>query len=290
MNLIYNRSFEGYGEIIVASILWSSAGILAKIISDMPAESIIFYRVTIASIIFFVYLLISGNLRVLKLGNKKIYLIIFGILQAATMLAYFVSILNASVSIAVLLLYTAPVYVTLLSPWLLKERPTKKGITALFLCFAGILLIIEPGWSFAPFAPQGYSLGIFAGIISGITYAFGIMTSKYISKTYSGYTQAFWGSVITMLILLPVSTMPMNVVFKNIYPLILLAIFPTILAVSLYFSGLKKVRASSASILGLIEPVSAVVLAFIILNETISNLEILGGALILAGAAIVTRE
>lgn len=287
----FNRTFEGYGEIIVASILWSFAGILAKMISDMSAHSIIFYRTAFASIIFFIILLISGNLKIIKLGEKKFYLIVFGTMQAVTMLAYFVSILNASVSIAVLLLYTAPVYVTLLSPWLLKESPTKKGTIALALSIAGIMFIVEP-WN-STFTPEGwkaYSIGMLAGILSGITYAFQILTSKYISKTYSGYAQAFWSAVITMVILLPIGTMPVEVVFKNIYPLILLAIFPTILAVSLYFSGLKKVRASSASILGLIEPLSAVILAFVILNETISTLEILGGALILTGAALVTRD
>ncbi|MCZ7404055.1 MAG: EamA family transporter, partial [Candidatus Methanoperedens sp.] len=83
---------------------------------------------------------------------------------------------------------------------------------------------------------------------------------------------------------------PVNIVSGNMINLILLAIFPTILAVSLYFNGLKKVRAQSASILGLIEPVSAVILAVIILKESISVLELIGGALILIGAALVTRE
>lgn len=158
MNLIYNRSFEGYGEIITASILWSSAGILAKMISDMPAQSIIFYRVTFASIIFFIALLISGNLNITKLRDKKVYLMLFAILQAGTMLTYFISILNASVSVAVLLLYTAPVYVTVFSPWLLKEKPTKKGIIALVLSIAGILLIIDPG----KLDFQTYSIGAFS--------------------------------------------------------------------------------------------------------------------------------
>lgn len=89
---------------------------------------------------------------------------------------------------------------------------------------------------------------------------------------------------------MPISPVPLNVVISNMNYLILLAIFPTILAVSLYFNGLKKVRASSASILGLIEPVSAVILASLILNEKIQGLEIIGGALILAGAALVTRD
>lgn len=281
-----NRSFEGYGEIIIASVLWSLAGILAKMIQGMTAQGIIFYRVTFASLIFFIALLISGHLEIIKPGNKKIYLMALGILQAATMLAFFVAILNASVSVAVLLLYTAPVYVTVLSPWLLKEGATKKGTIALFLSIIGIVLIVDPGKIYFPV----YSLGILAGIISGITYAFQIMTSKYVSKTYSGYTQAFWACVISMLVLFPISIAPAGVVFSNIVYLVLLAIFPTILAVSLYFSGLKKVKASSASILALIEPVSAVILAVLILKEQVTALELTGGVLILTAAALVMGE
>ncbi|MDP2845802.1 MAG: DMT family transporter [Candidatus Methanoperedens sp.] len=287
MKLIPNRTtFSGYGEIIIASILWGFAGILAKMISGMPAQSIIFYRVAFASIIFFIALLISGNLNLIKLGDKKIFLLLFAILQTGTMMAYFVSLLNASVSVAVLLLYTAPVYVTLFSPWLLKESSTKKGLIALVLSIAGIVLIVDPG----KLEFSRYSIGILAGIVAGITYAFQIMTSKYLSSTYSGYTQAFWGFVIAMLILLPIGTAPMDVVFRNMDYLVLLAIFPTILAVSLYFNGLKKVRAQSASILGLIEPVSAVILAVLILGEQISTPQIFGGVLILAGGALVTGE
>ncbi len=286
MNFLNRIAFSGYGEIITASVLWGLAGILAKMITGMPARSIIFYRVAFASIIFFIALLISGNLNLIKLGDKKMYLLLFAMLQAATMMAYFVSILNASVSVAVLLLYTAPVYVTLFSPRLLKESSTKKGIIALVLSFAGVVLIVNPG----KLEFSMYSIGILAGIISGIAYAFQIMTSKYLSLRYSGYTQAFWGFVIAMLILLPVGMMPLDVVFRNMNYLVLLAIFPTILAVSLYFNGLKKVRAQSASILGLIEPVSAVILAVLILGEQISTHELIGGALILVGAALVMKE
>ncbi len=278
--------FEGYGEMITASILWSLAGILGKMISGMSVQSIIFYRLAFAWFILFIVLLISGNLDKIRLKEKKIYLLLFSIMQVMTMLTYFIAVLKATVSVAVLLLYTAPVYVTLFSPWLLRERSTKKGIIALILSIAGILLIIDIG----KLEFQGYPVGILAGIISGITYAFQIITSKYICQTYRGYTQAFWSFIIAVLILLPVGLAPANVVSGNMVNLILLAIFPTILAVSLYFNGLKKVKAQSASILGLIEPVSAVILAVIILNEKISILELLGGALILAGAVLVTRE
>ncbi len=276
--------FEGYGEIITASVLWGTAGILAKMISGMTAQSIIFYRVALAFVILFLFFLLSGSLSRLRLGDRKSYLVLFSVLQVITMLAFFESILNASVPVAVLLLYTAPVYVTVFSPLLLKERSTGKGWMALCLSLAGAILIVEPG-------NLGFSMtGIIAGIISGISYAFQIMTSRYISNSYSGYSQAFWSFLIAMLLLVPAAAAPADIVIGNSVYLLMLAVFPTVLAVSLYFNGLNKVKAASASILGLIEPVSAVVLSILILHETLSYAIVLGGALILTGAAIVTRE
>lgn len=285
MNHIPDRA-KGYGEIIAASVLFSFAGVFAKMIRNMPVQSIIFYRVSFAFVIFFIALSVSGSLAKIKLRDKKIYLILFGTLQAATMLTYFVSILNASVAVAVLLLYTAPAYVTLFSPLFLKERLTKQGLIALILSIAGMVLIVDPGKLYF----SGYSVGVLAGVLSGIAYAFGIIVSKHISSTYSGYAQAFWSFAIAMLVLLPVGLAPADVVFRNIVYLILLAIFPSILAVSLYFNGLKKVKASSASILGLIEPLSAVILAIFILDEKISFFMLAGGALILTGAVLVTID
>ncbi|MDP3104600.1 MAG: EamA family transporter [Candidatus Methanoperedens sp.] len=278
--------WKGYGEIITAAALWGTAGILVKMISGMTALSIIFYRVTLAFMIFIVFFSLSGNLNKLRLKDKKLYLVLFSVLQITTMLTFFISIMEASVPIAVLLLYTAPLYVTVFSPLLLKERSTGKGWLALCLSIAGVILIIDPG-------KLDFSLkltGMIAGMLSGISYAFQIMTSKHISKSYSGFNQAFWSFMIAMLLLLPFAAVPLDVVSGNIGYLILLAIFPTILAISLYFNGLNKVRAASASILGLIEPVSAVILSILILNESISIPVILGGALILMGGAIVTRE
>ncbi len=283
--MLNHNIYKGYGEIIAASILWGSVGILAKKISGMEAQGIIFYRTTFALLILFIVLLISGNLSKIKLKEKKKYLVLFSLLQLTTMVSYFISILNASVSAAVLLLYTAPVYVTLVSPLLLKESLTKKGIIALVLSVAGVVLIVDPGK-----LEFSRSIGILAGIAAGLSYAGQIMTSKHIGATYPGYAQAFWSFAIATLVLFPVGLAPTDVVLENIAYLVLMAIFPTILSVSLYFNGLKIVKAQSASILGLIEPVSAIILAVLILGETISILVITGGALILAGAALVTSD
>lgn len=278
--------WKGYGEIITAAALWGTAGILVRMISGMTPLSIIFYRVALASLILLFVFQLSGNINKLKLKDKKLYLVLFSVLQITTMLTFFISIMEASVAVAVLLLYTAPLYVTVFSPLLLKERSTGKGWLALGVSIAGVLLIIDP-------VKVDFSLkltGIIAGMLSGVSYGFQIMTSKHISKSYSGYSQAFWSFMIATLLLLPFAAVPLDVISGNIVYLILLSIFPTILAISLYFNGLNKVRAASASILGLIEPVSAVILSILILHESISIPVLIGGALILVGGAIVTGE
>jgi len=278
--------WKGYGEIITAAVLWGTAGILVKMISGMTALSIIFYRVALAFVILFLIIILSGNLSKLRLSDKRSYLVLFSVLQVITMLTFFESIMNASVPVAVLLLYTAPVYVTIFSPMLLKERSTGKGWVALLLSIAGVILIVDP-WN-VDFSVR--STGIIAGILSGISYAFQIMTSRHISKSYPGCSQAFWSFLIAALLLLPAVAVPFEIIKENSLYLLMLAVFPTILAVSLYFNGLKKVRAANASILGLIEPLSAVIFSIIILHDSISIPVMMGGALILAGGAIVTRE
>lgn len=277
--------FEGYGEIIAAAILFSFAGIFAKTMVGLPVPSIIFYRFVFAFAILFGALAITGNLGRMRLKGDKRHLVFSSLMWAATMLSFFTAAINASVSTAVLLLYTAPVYVMVLSPALLGERPTKNAAMALAMSIAGMLLIVGP-------QDMGFShqLGLLAGVISGITYAFRIMVSKRIIRTYDGYSQAFWAFAIGMLVLLPAAFVPAEAVLKNTLSLALLAIFPTILAVSLTINGLKKVKASNASIVALIEPLSAVVLSALLLNEQVTAATVIGGALILAGAALVARR
>lgn len=311
MNIISKPGLlEGYGEIIAASILWGFVGILVRRIEGISPISIVFYRMAFASLILFAILLLSGNLDKIKLKDKKSYLLLFSALQVITMLSFFISILEASVSTAVLLLYTAPLYITLLSPVLHEERSSRKGLLALVLAISGIVVIVDP--EKLEFTS---AIGILAGIISGLSYAFQIMTSKHIGNTYSGYSQAFWSftAAIPVLMMLDLITraeamtalperlaalVPFlrvdvalsDIVSMNAIYIVLLAIFPTIFSVSLYFNGLKKVRAADASILGLIEPVSAVILSIIILHESISFPVMLGGALILTGGIIVTQK
>jgi DME family drug/metabolite transporter len=96
--------------------------------------------------------------------------------------------------------------------------------------------------------------------------------------------------VITLSIFLPYSTaISSGVLLDNLHLLILLGLLPTAASLTLYYSGVfAYVRAQNASIIALLEPASAVVLAAIILSQPITSTIVVGGGLILLGALVVS--
>lgn len=283
-----NMSYlKGYSQVVIACILYGLIGIFIELIGDMPLGSIIFYRLFFGLAAIALYLAVSGRFSELRLKEKKNNLLMLGLFEAAAVLAYFYSVRNTSVSTAVLLLYTAPVYVTLLSPLLLKEKNTSRSILALALSIAGVVLIIQP-----QNLNNGNSIpGIAFGLVSGLLYGLMIMTSRSLKDSYTGIAQATWSMIVSLIIFSPFALAISAEGLKNeLHILILFGLVPTAIGGILYFNGLRLVKAQSASIISLLEPVSAVVFAYIILSEPISITTVLGGGFILLGAGIISRE
>ena len=276
--------FKGYIEVVTGAILFGLIGIFVKLISDMPLGSIIFYRLLFAIAMVALYLSYCGKFNEITLREKKGYVLLLGVFQAGAMLSYFTAIKYTSVSIAVLLLYTAPVYVIILSPLLLKESITRNSMFALLLSITGVIMIVHPRFTFND-SGSSLNMGIVTGMLSGLFYAMMIVVSRHLKSHYTGTAQAWWAFIVTLLVFLPYSVMvPAGVVVNNLLLLVLFGLVPTAAGAVLYLNGLRLVKAQNASIIGLLEPASAVVFAFIILNEPVSTVTLLGGGLILAGA------
>jgi drug/metabolite transporter (DMT)-like permease len=277
---------KGYFQVAAGAILFGLIGIFVRLIPDMPLGSIIFYRLLFSIITIALYFALIGNFKNLVLKEKKIHILLLGIFQAGTMLGFFISIKYTTVAIAVLLLYTAPIYVALLSPLILKEPITRHGLAALILAIAGVIMVIQPQ---TIYQDNGQVTGLAAGLVSGLAYACMILTSRKLRNHYTGTAQASWALLITMVIFIPYSPVPTGVLLDNLLLLIPFGFIPTI-ALILYLSGLRHIKAQNASIMGLLEPVSAAVFAYIILSEPFLIPTLIGGGLILLGAFLVSRE
>lgn len=278
---------RGYSQVVTACILYGLIGIFIELIGDMPLGSIIFYRLFFGLVAIALYLTVSGRFSELRLKEKKSNLLMLGLFEAAAVLAYFYSVRNTSVSIAVLLLYTAPIYVTLMSPLLLKEKNTSRSILALALSIAGVVMIVQPQT-----LDNGNSIsGIVLGLVSGLLYGLMIITSRSLKDSYTGITQATWSMIISLIIFSPFAlAINADALINDLHLLILFGLIPTAIGGILYFNGMRLVKAQSASIISLLEPASAVVFAYIILSEPVAFTTVLGGGFILLGAGIISRE
>jgi drug/metabolite transporter (DMT)-like permease len=192
-------------QVVAASVIFGFAGIFFLYVKNMPTGPVVFYQLLFGFLALAAYLAASGKLSGIRLRGKRKTLLLLGIWQAGVMFSYYTAVSFTNVSISVLLLYTAPFYVLLLAPILLKEKPSKKSFAALIISLVGIVVVVGPENLISGSANggSGYLLGVLMGLFSGFFYACIIMTSRYLRDEYSGLEQLFIYTCVTLVILSP---------------------------------------------------------------------------------------
>ncbi|WP_066371420.1 DMT family transporter [Neobacillus fumarioli] len=204
---------------------------------------------------------------------------------------YFEVFSQSSLSLAVTLLYTGPLFVTLLSRIFFKESLTIRKICALALAIAGCALVV----GLLPFGQEDVPVKtLLMGILSGFCYALYSIFSKPVTKRYSGLTittYTFMYTSIFMLLTSDVIRKTHQFQYADVWvSAVLLASVSTVAAFVLYTSGLKHLEASKASILATIEPIVAVVTGVLFLGEHLQGWQVLGIALVLYSAILVATR
>ncbi|WP_445476410.1 DMT family transporter [Methanococcoides methylutens] len=275
--------------IITSCIMYGTVCILIEGINGMETGSILFYRLLFGLIGIIVFIIATKRHKELYLSKKRPYMALRGILNMVCLFSYFLSIKYAGVSIAVMLLYTSPVYVTLASPILFKERISTQSMLALILSVAGILMLIDPN-SMTSAGPSGnYPLGIFFGILAGLSSATNSLIIDHLKEEYTGLTLVFWSTLIGMVILSPYSVrVSGQVLFENLGMLLPMGLALSAAATLIYLNGAVNMKAQTASVLALLEPVSSIFFGFMILNNPIFANTITGCGLILLGAFMIS--
>ena len=265
-----NKNTIGIIEIIVATLIWGSLGVMVRNI-DMEPFSIVAYRSLIALPIMLV--LFRKKKDNLKKNYKLLLLASIAITMAWS--SHFYAFKLTTIANTVVLLYTGPIYVAILSPLVLKEVREKKANICLILSILGIFLMYNQG-----LGDELNDRGLILGAISGILFAFVIMATKKLSKDYSSITIVTMQLFISAIILSPALFVEQQVIMDNIILLVILGLVHTAIAEFLFIDGLIKVSTQKASTISYIEPASAIIYAIILLNEVPEGLEIIGISLI----------
>jgi drug/metabolite transporter (DMT)-like permease len=276
-----------YLKIVAAMLIWSTWGIMIRWLS-LPPVVVLFYTALIASVAVPLVLRARGEF---ALGGVSTVWPLFTALALSSIinnLAYFYALAHTTVSNAVFTHYTAPVFVAVLAPFLITERLQKATLISLPLAVVGMLLIVLAGDGLQ--LGEEHMRGIIAGTASGVAYAFLIIVSRRLSQMMMHHKAVVVLLWITAVVTAPAAfLMDHHLTTRTVLLLVTGGLVHSTIAPLLYFSAMRQVMAQNAAILGYIEPLAAVPLAFLFLSELPSVTAICGGILILFSGYFVVH-
>ncbi|TXT54494.1 MAG: conserved membrane protein of unknown function [Promethearchaeota archaeon] len=299
-----------YFSAIIAGFSFGTIPIFSAILRDLSISSIeqTFLRILFGSffglgILFLYFLKRKRFVRTSwKLDIQKTYLI-QGILFVLMILVYLSSIaLNTPVGEAALLVQTHPIITLIVGYYVLDEEITLKKVSAIILSMGGLVLLTEP-WKWETFLAT--LIGDLFALANGFLYAIYLLVGRASSKTRENIPYVisiswvlFWSIIIAIPLLTLLSFLPLPTSLisfslnKLITPQILIlgisfAFFGSIIPYGLIMIAQKRIESSKTSILLLGEPVGAIILGALILNEGVSVFYLIGGFLIII-AVIMT--
>ena len=278
-----NTHLKNLSGLILATLLISTSGVLGKYIA-MPSEVIIWFRSAFAMIFLFGFCRYKKiNLTVLTM-RTHVPLIISSLFMAAHWISYFYALKLSNVALGMLSLFTFPVITALLEPFFLKTKFNPVDLILGTIILIGIY-ILAPEFNLESDDLKGILFGLF----SAFCYSIRILILKQHVDHYHGSMLMFYQTSVITIVLFPVLFFMDVSGFQTQVPyLLLLAIITTAIGHSLMVHSLKFFSASTATIIGSIQPVFGIIIAFVVVNEIPAVNTIWGGLLIISTVFIET--
>ncbi|GHH98243.1 DMT family transporter [Neobacillus kokaensis] len=277
--------------ITVSASLWGVIAIFVRKLSDIGFSSmeIVTIRVVTASVLLWIIGLMKYSQQMkIQLSDIKLFIGtgIFSIVLFNW--CYFTSVNQMNLSLAVILLYTSPAFVTVLSFLFLKEKMTWVKAVSVTGTIVGCILIA--GVSQHDTASIS-TIGIITGLGAGFGYALYSIFGKFALEKYQPYTVTFYTFLVASIALVPLTRlwnkgsllMSMDVLIYGIG----FGLFPTVIAFLCYTKGLEKIESSKAAIIATVEPVVATILSLLLYKESFGLIQAVGSVIILSSVVIV---
>ena len=276
--------------IISAGILWGCISLFVKQLNayGFSALQVSATRCILTAIMMFIYILLTKP-DALKIRLKDIWMFVGTGIISLTLFncCYFYTIEKSQASIAVVLLYTSPIFVMLFSALLFKEKITLKKILSLVLCFAGCVLVAGLVQNEFTISPAILTVGICSGIFYALYSIFGIYAlRKYDTLTVTLYTFIF-ATIANLIIGKPVEIVEKTIANPILIPFeIGIAVLCTLLPYLLYTYGLKETPAAKAAILVTTEPLVGALIGIFVFGDPY-NIDKITGILLIFTAVIL---
>jgi DME family drug/metabolite transporter len=264
---------KGIIAVLIAAVLWSSGGILIKLVTLHPMQ-ISFFRGIFAALVFAI------------IFRKKAFIFngmtfVNGIFYAAILILFVIATKLTTAANAIFLQYTAPIYVLIFEPLINKTEFKRINVITIFVCFVGMILFFMGELSFK------HIEGNIVALLSGIAFAAFLIGMRNNKHEYQ-FSTIFYGNIIITLICLPMFGAIEALKMTDLIMVASLGIIQIGIAYAIFTYGLKRVFAIEASLIGMIEPVLNPVWVMIWYGEIPSFPAIIGGIIIISAIAFKT--
>lgn len=267
----------------LAAFFWGVSGGIASILMESGWDALVvsFYRGFVGFLFALAWLMLRPHHS--GLANQQLWLwsALAGLGVAGNFTFYFISIAHGSVAVAATLMYCAPVYVYLVSFAFKLEKPTTAKWVAIAVVMLGIVLLTQ----LYEISASGLSLiGICAGLLAGLSYAVFIFGFKYAAphgSPQSILSIAFAVLAITLIVPSDADQILSALGSSQWHLFLILGILGAGLSFVLYIAGIKRTTPVLASMVAMIEPITATLFGVAVLNESLSIIQIVGMGLIL---------
>lgn len=285
---------EKQGKCILAMLIFGTIGIFVRFLA-MPSSVIALVRGFVGVLFLFVVLLLKGQKVDFDAIRKNfVWIFVSGAFIGFNWILLFEAYRYTTVAVATLCYYMAPVIVILLSPIVQGERLTAKKMLCTLVALCGMICISGVAEGGSDKAEGAWNLpGIGLGLGAALLYAAVILINKKI-KGVSGYDRTLSQIGIAAVVLLPYTLLACDfrtIVWnpESIFLLGVVGVVHTGIAYALYFDAVEKLPVQTTAIYSYIDPVTAVFLSVVLLNEKLGILGMVGMIFILGATFLNDR-
>ncbi|QNM91820.1 DMT family transporter [Aliarcobacter cryaerophilus] len=254
----------------------------------LNVNSVIFYRFIFASILLAIFMIIKKDSFYLKF-KEIILLALLGLLFGISAISLFNSFLYMDAGLASTVLFIYPIFVAIIMALFFKEKNSIITILSIVFAFLGVVLLYESDGA------NVSNFGIFLVIVSSLCYAIYIVIINQYLKM-SALKVTFYSMLFCTITILihsffdsSLNIMPL-VNFNMWFYTIFLALVPTIISLLFLIKAIQLIGSTSASILGALEPLTAVLIGVYVFNEKITFWLVIGIVFILFGVILIVLK
>jgi len=274
--------------LISSMLIFGTIGIFRKYI-PLPSSVLAMARGWIGmAFLAAVLLLKRQKLDRKAIGQNFLCLLASGIMMGFNWILLFEAYRYTSVATATLCYYMAPIFVVLVSPMLLKERLSRKKLLCVGAALAGMVLV--SGVTKAGFRGAEEWTGVLLGLGAAVLYAGVVLLNKFI-RELNVYDKTIVQLGAAAVVLLPYTLLTEDFSQITFEPLavgllLVVGIVHTGIAYALYFGSLKDLPGQTVALFSYIDPVCAIILSALLLQEAMGAAEGIGAVLVLCAALV----